>query len=326
MSYYRLFNVNNKNNKKDVQPMKKVNFMLIRRIIVCSIFVFISSFWISKPVFADMYKYAKKDGSTLLTGKRLSSKKYRLIKVYKIKKKRAYKSSSSRKKKTKLKKARYSKSKTKSKRYSKKRKTRTSRKKRTKRYTKRNRNKKKSTRTVRKKKRNKYPKSLIKPNGRDNGIIVGCNSPKHLNRQSRIYQKPIQIYSQIYNVDAELIHAIVRQESCFNEGALSRVGAIGLMQLMPHTALGLRINDPWNPEHNIQGGIKYIAQMLKQFKGKPKLAIAAYNAGPGNVRKYKGIPPFAETKNYVKKVYGEYQRLKREGINYPTKKIQVALK
>ena len=166
---------------------------------------------------------------------------------------------------------------------------------------------------------------MVKANGRDSGVIVGCNSNKHLDRKARLYKKTIQIYSRIYDVDPELIHAIVRQESCFNEGAHSRVGAIGLMQLMPQTALGLRINDPWNPEHNIQGGIKYIAQMMKRFNGKPKLAIAAYNAGPGNVRKYRGIPPFKETRNYVKKVYAEYQRLKSEGIHY-SDKVQLAAK
>ena len=163
----------------------------------------------------------------------------------------------------------------------------------------------------------------MKANGRDNGIIVGCGDNKHLSKQARIYKKPIKIYSRIYDVDEELIHAIVRQESCFNEGAHSRVGAIGLMQLMPQTALGLRINDPWNPEHNIQGGIKYIAEMLERFDGNYKLAIAAYNAGPGNVNKYNGIPPFDETRNYVRKVYAEYQRLKKDGINYK-KQIQLA--
>ena len=168
-------------------------------------------------------------------------------------------------------------------------------------------------------------KNMVKANGRDNGIIVGCHSNRHLAKKAQLYKKTIQIYSGIYNVDAELIHAIVRQESCFNEGAHSRVGAIGLMQLMPQTALGLRITDPWNPEHNIQGGIKYIAQMLKMFHGKPKLAIAAYNAGPGNVNKYKGIPPFKETRHYVKRVYAEYKRLKADGIGYPSK-IRVASK
>ncbi len=311
--------------------MKKMNFMPMLRILFYSAFLFISSAWLSKPVLADMYKYIKKDGSTLLTGKRLRGKKYRLIKVYKIKTKRAYKSSLSRKKKAKTKRKIKKKSTYRNKkRYAKKgKKSRKFKKRKAKRYAKRSKNKRKlkrknnAQRYARNKAKNRALKNLVKANGRDNGIITGCNSYKHLSRQSHLYQKPIEIYSRIYNVDAELIHAIVRQESCFNEGAHSRVGAIGLMQLMPQTALGLRITDPWNPEHNIQGGIKYIAQMLKTFDGDPKLAIAAYNAGPGNVIKYKGIPPFNETRNYVKKVYAEYKRLKREGINY-REKIQLA--
>jgi len=300
--------------------MKKTNSSFIHRIVLnfvlCSIFLFVSTLWGSKAAHADMYKYVKKDGSTLLTGKRLKGSRYRLVKVFKIKKKRAYKSSVRKKKRSKLKKTKYRKGK---KRYSKSKKKRKYRKKR-RTYAK---NSKKS-RNI-KRKRNKSLGNIVKANGRDNGIITGCNSYKHLSQQARIYQKPIKIYSQIYDVDAELIHAIIRQESCFNEGAHSRVGAIGLMQLMPQTALGLRINDPWNPEHNIQGGIKYIAQMLKTFKGNSKLAIAAYNAGPGNVNKYGGVPPFKETRNYVKKVYAEYKRLKRDGIHYP-KEIRLALK
>jgi len=300
--------------------MKKTNSSFIHRIVLnfvlCSIFLFVSTLWGSKSAHADMYKYVKKDGSTLLTGKRLKGSRYRLVKVFKIKKKRAYKSSVRKKKRSKLKKTKYRKGK---KRYSKSKKKRKYRKKR-RTYAK----KSKKSRNI-KRKRNKSLGNIVKANGRDNGIITGCNSYKHLSQQARIYQKPIKIYSQIYDVDAELIHAIIRQESCFNEGAHSRVGAIGLMQLMPQTALGLRINDPWNPEHNIQGGIKYIAQMLKTFKGNSKLAIAAYNAGPGNVNKYGGVPPFKETRNYVKKVYAEYKRLKRDGIHYP-KEIRLALK
>ena len=249
---------------------------------------------------AEMYKYITKDGKTVLTGKKLKGQGNRLVKIYQINKTKAYKSSVG--KKVKLKKSdRKSAARTK-------KKSRIS-KRQGKRHSKRNR---------------KALANLVKANGRDNGVIVGCNNSKHLSRQANIYKNPIKIYSRIYDVDEELIHAIVRQESCFNEGAHSRVGAIGLMQLMPQTALGLRINDPWNPEHNIQGGIKYIAQMLKRFDGEAKLAIAAYNAGPGNVRKYKGIPPFKETRNYVKKVFAEYQRLKVDGISYP-EKIQVAL-
>ena len=238
---------------------------------------------------AEMYKYITKDGRTVLTGKRLKGSGNRLVKIYRMKKSGAYKTSA--RKKAKLRKS----------------------------Y------KKRHKKSYRKRRKNKALKNMVKANGRDNGIIVGCNSSEHLSKQARIYQTPIRIYSRIYDVDEELIHAIVRQESCFNEGAHSRVGAIGLMQLMPQTALGLRINDPWNPEQNIQGGIKYIAQMLKRFNGKPKLAIAAYNAGPGNVSKYKGVPPFKETRNYVKKVYAEYKRLKAEGIHYPTK-LQLASK
>lgn len=251
---------------------------------------------------ADMYKYLKKDGSTLLTGERMHGKGYRLLKVYKMPKSAAYKSSLKRNdNKTSNWKKGYAKS-------------------------------KKSSKRTHKSKRNarKFSthglKKLVKANGRDNGIIVGCGSSRHLNKQARKYQKTIQIYSRIYQVDEELIHAIVKQESCFNEGAHSRVGAIGLMQLMPQTSLGLGINDPWNPEHNIQGGIKYIAQMLDLFDGNDKLAIAAYNAGPGNVNKYRGIPPFRETRNYVKKVYGEYQRLKAAGGISKPQKLQLAAK
>jgi soluble lytic murein transglycosylase-like protein len=254
---------------------------------------------LSAPSYAAMYKYITKDGTTVLTDVPLKGSGDKLVKIFQIKKSGTYKSYISRKKKKNTRKT------IKNKRTSFKRKQQKSSKKR------RNKNK-------------AYAK-LVKANGRDSGIIVGCGDNSHLNKQARIYQKPIQIYSRIYDVDEELIHAIVRQESCFNEGAHSHVGAIGLMQLMPQTALGLRINDPWNPEHNIQGGIKYISQMLKRFKGNYKFAIAAYNAGPGNVNKYNGIPPFNETRNYVAKVYAEYLRLKKEGISY-AEKVQLAAK
>ena len=249
------------------------------------------------PSNAAMYKYITSDGSTVLTGERLKGPGNKLVKIYQIKASGAYKSSIAKTEKNNV-----AETQKPSKSSWKKNKDRIS----------------KQIRSIGKKLTN-----LVKANGRDNGIIVGCGDNKHLSKQARIYNKPIKIYSRIYDVDEELIHAIVRQESCFNEGAHSRVGAIGLMQLMPQTALGLRINDPWNPEHNIQGGIKYIAEMLERFDGNYKLAIAAYNAGPGNVNKYNGIPPFDETRNYVKKVYAEYQRLKKDGINYK-KQIQIA--
>ena len=162
-------------------------------------------------------------------------------------------------------------------------------------------------------KKKQYRRSK-KTKHKGNGIIHGCSNKQYLASKARAYQRTIQVYSRIYNVEEELIHAIVKQESCFNETAHSRAGAIGLMQLMPGTADMMKISDPWDPEQNIQGGVKYIGKMLRLFKGKKRFAVAAYNAGPGKVKKYKGIPPYRETKNYVKKVMAEYHRLKKQGL------------
>ncbi len=207
---------------------------------------------------ADVYSYLSVDGSAILTDQRISKKGYKLIKVYKVKKK--YKPAV-----TKL--------------------------------------------SFFKKKQGK--KSVI---SKGNGIVHSCSNQQHLSSKARAYQRTIQVYARLYGVEEELIHAIVRQESCFNENAHSPVGAVGLMQLMPATARLMKISNPWNPEQNIQGGVKYIAKMLRLFKGNKRFAVAAYNAGPGKVKKYKGIPPYRETKNYVKKVMAEYYRLKKTGL------------
>ncbi len=111
-----------------------------------------------------------------------------------------------------------------------------------------------------------------------------------------------------YGVDPALIWDIIRQESGGNANATSRAGAEGLMQLMPGTAAELGVTDPYDPKQNIRGGVAYFAQLLKQFNGNVALALAAYNAGPGAVRNYGGIPPYQETQNYVKKILGEYQK------------------
>ncbi len=142
-------------------------------------------------------------------------------------------------------------------------------------------------------------------------IRSACSSPSAQKRADK-YQRYIEIYSRIYGVDEALVHSIIKNESCYKVTAKSPAGAIGLMQLMPQTAKEMKISNPWNPEQNIQGGVKYIAEMIKTFSGDLHLAVAAYNAGPGNVRKYKGIPPFRETRTYVKRVMGDFERMTRQ--------------
>lgn len=108
------------------------------------------------------------------------------------------------------------------------------------------------------------------------------------------------------NLTTDLVRRVIRQESGGNQAAKSKVGAIGLMQLMPATAAELGVN-PNDPQQNVYGGVTYLAQQMKRFNGDPALALAAYNAGAGNVQKYGGIPPFEETQNYVKSILGNSQ-------------------
>ena len=131
----------------------------------------------------------------------------------------------------------------------------------------------------------------------------------------------IEKYAEQYGVDQDLVWAVIRQESGFNPHAVSPKGAMGLMQLMPGTAAMLGVSDAFDVEQNIAGGIKYLERCLSQFNQDVSLALAAYNAGPNNVVKYQGCPPFAETRHYVATILKAYggesirEELQRIGLS-----------
>lgn len=108
-------------------------------------------------------------------------------------------------------------------------------------------------------------------------------------------------------LDPALVHAVIRAESGYNPHAVSAKGAVGLMQLMPATALELEVADPRDPSANIAGGTRYLRRMLDLFEGSLELALAGYNAGPEAVRRFGGVPPFAETRQYVERILRDYR-------------------
>ncbi len=107
-------------------------------------------------------------------------------------------------------------------------------------------------------------------------------------------------------LDPKLVDALVRVESGYNPGAVSRKGAMGLMQLMPATADRLGIADPFDPEQNVRGGVREFARLVNHYRGNLQLALAAYNAGEGAVARYRGVPPYTETRNYVSRILTIY--------------------
>jgi hypothetical protein len=125
------------------------------------------------------------------------------------------------------------------------------------------------------------------------------------------YHHAIEKAAILYNVNPAFIRAIIHAESHFNAKAVSKQGAQGLMQLMPTTAQALGVKNPFIAKQNIYGGVKHLAHLLKVYKGNNQLTAAAYNAGEGAVKKYSGIPPFAETEVYVERVNILYQRYQR---------------
>ncbi len=121
-------------------------------------------------------------------------------------------------------------------------------------------------------------------------------------RPEKAYEHLIKEAAAQYHLDPNLIRAVMRTESAFNPHAVSRVGAQGLMQLMPGLASDMGVTDPFDPRQNIMAGARYLRQLLDAHRGNIRLTLASYNAGPGNVKRYKGIPPFEETRNYVRKI------------------------
>ena len=109
-------------------------------------------------------------------------------------------------------------------------------------------------------------------------------------------------YSEARSLDPKLVRAVIQAESGYNRKALSNKGAMGLMQLMPETASLLNVRHPYDPEENLRGGTAYLRALIDRFAGRVELAVAAYNAGPGAVEKHRGIPPYLETREYVRRV------------------------
>ncbi|GAC1605750.1 MAG: lytic transglycosylase domain-containing protein [Aquirhabdus sp.] len=137
-------------------------------------------------------------------------------------------------------------------------------------------------------------------------------------RNRNAYDDLINNASSNYGVDQRLVKAIMHTESGFNPMARSPVGAQGLMQLMPATARRFLVNDSYDPAQNISGGVKYLNFLLKRYNNNLEKAIAAYNAGEGNVDKYGGIPPFRETQDYVRRVMSRLNNLYQNGIKITT--------
>lgn len=143
-----------------------------------------------------------------------------------------------------------------------------------------------------------------------------CNPRSNINwgeipLQLNAFEFAINSAAKKYRVDPALVRAVIHAESAFRPGARSKKGAMGLMQLMPSTAQDMGVSNVLAPEENIFGGVRYLAWLLEQNQGNTQLATAAYNAGPGAVKRYNGIPPYEETQTYVKRVQILHDRYKK---------------
>jgi len=134
----------------------------------------------------------------------------------------------------------------------------------------------------------------------------------HVPRNYSEFKEIISEAATRHGLDPDLIRAIIQIESGWISDARSPKGAIGLMQLMPETSSSLAVSNPFDPKANILGGTKYLSWLLERFRGNLVLALAAYNAGPGKVERYKGIPPYPETRRYVRKVLKQWQKYRSD--------------
>ncbi len=128
------------------------------------------------------------------------------------------------------------------------------------------------------------------------------------------FEETIRSTSERYGVDPSLVQAVMKVESDFNSSARSQKGAQGLMQLMPETARLHNVNNPYDPYENLEGGVRHLKLLLDRFQGDLELSLAAYNAGIKAVEKHRGIPPFPETKEYIRRVLAYFQRYHGNGI------------
>jgi soluble lytic murein transglycosylase-like protein len=145
------------------------------------------------------------------------------------------------------------------------------------------------------------------PSAKSYGVTSGAavRTTKPLSRRAAQYQALIEEHATLHSVSADLVRAVIQAESAFNPRARSPKGAMGLMQLMPATAAAYGVLDPYDPADNVRAGVAYLKELLEQYDWSEELALAAYNAGPGAVKKYGGtVPPYRETRNYVAKVRG----------------------